>query len=193
MHAMDDVALTQRCAAGDADAQHVFFERTRQQIHRTMYRVLGSNRYIEDLLQETFIEVFRSLHNFRGDAALTTWVDTVAARVVYRYLAKRRRDALSLSTADEPLVAAVDAERQLDARTALRHLYLMLDRVEPMYRIAYTLHVIDGRPLQEVARISGCSVMAIKNRIWRARRLVQARAERDPVLRDFIAEWSTAP
>lgn len=193
LETMDDLALTQRCAQGDAAAQHVFFDRTRLQIHRTLYRVLGSNQHMEDLLQETFIEAFRSLHAFRGDAALTTWVDTVAARVVYRYLAKRRREPLPLMAADEPRAAAGDAERQLDARNAVRHLYLMLDRVEPMYRIAYTLHVIDGRSLQEVARISGCSVMAVKNRIWRARRLVQARAERDPLLRDFIAAWRTAP
>lgn len=190
---LDDVALTERCARGDAAAQHAFFERTRLQVHRTLFRVLGSNQHMEDLLQETFIETFRSLHAFRGEASLATWVDTIAARVVYRYLAKRRREALPLGAADELAGPSCDAERQLDARNALRHLYAMLDRVEPSYRIAYTLHVIDGRPLQEVARITGSSVMAIKNRIWRARRMVQARAERDPVLRDFVTAWRTAP
>jgi RNA polymerase sigma-70 factor, ECF subfamily len=190
---LDDVTLAERCARGDAAAQHTFFERTRVQTHRTLFRVLGSNQHMEDLLQETFIEAFRSLHAFRGDASLATWVDTIAVRVVYRHLSKRRREALPLTAADELRATPGDAERQLDARNAVRQLYAMLDRIEPIYRIAYNLHVIDGRPLQEVAQVTGSTVMAVKNRVWRARRMVQARAERDPVLRDFVTSWRTVP
>jgi DNA-directed RNA polymerase specialized sigma24 family protein len=68
----------------------------------------------------------------------------------------------------------------------MRRLYAMLDRIEPHYRIAYTLHVVDGRPMKEVASAMGCSTIAAKNRVWRARGMVHARALRDPVLAEFL-------
>ncbi|MET0387577.1 MAG: sigma-70 family RNA polymerase sigma factor [Polyangiales bacterium] len=191
--ALDELSLAQRCAAGDLTAQHLFFERERHQVHRTLYRVLGSNQHMEDLLQETFIEVFGSLQHFRGESSLHTWVDTIAARVVYRHLARRRQQLAPLSAADEVRANGGDLERQTDARHALRQLYGLLDRLEPKYRVAYTLHVIDGRPLKEIAAMTHCSVMAVKNRIWRARQWVHERAARDPVLRELVAAGRATP
>lgn len=189
---LDDLALTRRCADGDAAAQRELFERTRQQVHRTLYRVLGSNRYMEDLVQEAYVEAFRSIGTFRGDSTLRTWIDTIAARVVYRHLARRQL----APTGDDDLLAAPGCdgalERHTDARIALRQLYAILDRVDAKYRIAFTLHVIDGRPLKEVASIAGCSLMAIKNRIWRARRMIDKQAAREPALRDFVADLRPA-
>lgn len=190
---LDDLALAERCAAGDEAAQRVFFERESGQVHRTLYRVLGSNRQMEDLIQETFIEAFAALGSFRGVSSLHTWIDTIAARVVYRHLARRTRAAASLAVVSDEPAPGADPERQASARQALRRLYAMLDGIAPKYRIAYTLHVIDGRPLREVAAVCRCSVMAVKNRIWRARQLVHSRAERDPVLREFMPAWRPVP
>jgi RNA polymerase sigma-70 factor (ECF subfamily) len=190
---LDDVSLAQRCAAGELVAQHAFFERERHQVHRTLYRVLGSNRGVEDLIQETFIEAYRSIHSYRGDSSLHSWIDTIAARVVYRFLARRRLEQAQLSAAEHASVSNADLERQTDARLALCQLYRMLERLEPKYRIAYSLHVIDGRPIKEIAHITRCSVMAVKNRIWRARHLVHERAARDPVLRDFVTTLRPVP
>jgi len=190
---LDDMALAQRCAAGDEAAQRLFFERESVQVHRTLYRVLGSNRQMEDLIQETFIEAYNAIGSFRGASSLHTWIDTIAARVVYRHLARKALPTAPLTALAQEPAPSTDPERQLGARRALHQLYAMLDGIEPKYRIAYTLHVIDGRPLQEVAQVSRCTVMAVKNRIWRARRLVQARAERDPVLREFITALRPTP
>jgi len=126
--------------------------------------VLGSNEHMEDLLQESFIEVFKSLSSYRGEASLATWVDTIVTRVVYRHLSQRRAQLVSLAAIDDVRCCSGDLERQLDASHALRQLYAMLERVDPKYRIAYTLHVIDGRSLREIAQITGCSLMAVKNR-----------------------------
>jgi RNA polymerase sigma-70 factor (ECF subfamily) len=190
---LDDQSLARRCAAGERAAQQAFFERERTQVHRTLYRVLGSNQNMEDLLQETFIEAFGSIHSFRGDSSLRTWIDTIAARVVYRHLSRRALKLAPLTCLDEHSAPRSDLEMQTDARRALQQLYAMLDRVEPKYRIAYTLHVIDGRPLKEVAQITRISVMAVKNRIWRARHLVHERAARDPLLRDFVSAVRPVP
>lgn len=174
-------------------AQLELFERTRHQVHRTLYRVLGSNQQMEDLVQEAFIEAFRSIGSFRGESTLRTWVDTIAARVVYRHLSRRKLAPAPESELNAARGCDGELERHTDARVALRRLYGILDRVEPKYRIAFTLHVIDGRPLKEIAHIAGCSVMAVKNRIWRARQLVHKHALREPALRDFVTDLRQDP
>lgn len=188
-----DVELARRCAAGEREAQRAFFLQQRAQVHRTLYRVLGSNRQIEDLIQETFIAAFGALGSFRGESSLNTWIDTIAARVVYRHLARREPRPVHLQAVASMASDAPDPERQAVAREALRRLYGALDRIEPKHRIAYTLHELDGRPVKEVARITRASSLAVKNRLWRARRSLHARALRDPLLREFLSTLKATP
>jgi RNA polymerase sigma-70 factor (ECF subfamily) len=182
----DAVELLSRAAAGDRDAQLQLFERQKLQVHRTLYRIMGGNREMDDLAQDAFVEVFRSLVTFRGESSLETWIDTITVRVAFRHLSRRapRPEHLSVVAGDE---TAADPERAVQARHAMRRLYAILDRLEPKYRIAYALHVIDGRSLREVARVTGVSLVAAKNRVWRARRMVNERARRDPYLAELIA------
>ena len=184
----DELELAQRCAAGDRAAQRELFNQQRTQVHRTLYRVLGTNRQVEDLIQETFIAAFGALPSFRGESSLATWVDTIAARVVYRHLARRSPPAPHLQPLSVPAADAPDPERELLAREALRRLYAVLDRLEPSHRIAYTLHVIDGRPMKEIARMTRSTRLAVKNRVWRARRSLHARALRDPLLAELVTQ-----
>ena len=81
LDSIDDLTLARRCASGDAAAQRAFYERERLQVHRTLYRVMGGNSHMEDLIQETFIEAFGAIASFRGGSTLHTWIDTIAARV----------------------------------------------------------------------------------------------------------------
>lgn len=181
----DALQLASRCAANDRDAQQRLVRQQRDQVHRTLYRIMGSNQYMEDLAQDTFVEVLRSIASFAGRSSLATWVDSIAARVAYRHLTRRDARIPYLHAVDE-LAADDDVERAGRAREAVRRLYAALDRIEPKHRIAYTLHVVDERSLQEVAEITGASVLAVKNRVWRARRQLNERARRDPVLAEYL-------
>ena len=180
-----DWALAQRCAAGDRAAQRQLFDEQRTRVHLVLYRILGSNHEIEDLVQEAFVRIFRSLGRYRGEASLSTWVDRITARTAFRYLSSRPTQAVRL----ELLSSAADAvpEEELQLRDIARRLYAVLDRLAPKYRIAYTLHAIDERPLSEVAEITDVSVVAAKSRVWRARRMLKRLARSDQVLNEFLA------
>jgi RNA polymerase sigma-70 factor (ECF subfamily) len=183
-----DLTLARRCAEGDRAAQRQVFDGQRERVHLILFRILGSNRDIEDLIQDAFIAIFRSLPNYRGEASLATWVDRITTRVALRYLSRMppatvRLELVRFEVARER--ATLDHEHHL-RQVALR-LYALLDRLDPKYRVAYALHVIDERPLAEVATIMEVSTVAAKNRVWRARRMVQKRAQSDPVLREFLS------
>lgn len=180
--------LVDRCLDGEQAAARELFRQQHRRIQASLYRILGSNRDMDDLLQETFIQVFGSLGKFRGEARLSTWIDRIAVRVAYRHLSRRRPAALDLEAVAEPGGPRNEPFEQTMAREGVRRLYDALAQLPPAGRIAFTLHAVDGRSVAEVAELVGASVTATKLRIWRARRALQKCAADDPILREFLAD-----
>lgn len=188
----EELELARRCARGDREAEWAVFRLLRVPIHRTLFRILGSSRHAKDLTQDTFLEVFRSIGSFRGDCRLASWAEVIASRVVFRFLRSRPPRPEHLSVVPEP-GDDPKLESRVDAREAIRRLYAILDRLEPKYRVTYALHVIDGRPLREVATSTETTYVAAKNRAARARKMVNERARRDPLLRRFLERGGESP
>ncbi len=195
---VEDVLLVDRCLTGEPAATRELFRRHRARVHASLFRVLGGNRDMDDLLQEAFLQVFQSLKGWRAEASLATWIDRVAVRVAYRYLSQKGRrvpiDPTAQGEDEGPIAIAPSgvgpgARRQL-ARDGVKRLYAVLETLSPAARLAFTLHEIDGRPLAEVAKLVGSTVTATKLRVWRARKTVEQAAAKDPVLSEFIAPLS---
>jgi RNA polymerase sigma-70 factor (ECF subfamily) len=188
---VEDVLLVDRCLTGEPAATRELFRRHRHRVHASLFRVLGSNRDMDDLLQESFLQVFQSLRGWRAEASLATWIDRVAVRCAYRYLSKRGRRVETDPLDDEAAaLAAPDegpGERRQLARDGVARLYAVLDELAPAARLAFTLHEIDGRSMAETAALVGSSVTATKLRVWRARKRVETAAAADPVLREFLS------
>ena len=184
----DDAALVARCLAGDRAAERDLFRREKGRVHGTLYRVLGSNRDMDDLIQETFLEVFRSLKGFRGEAKLSTWIDRIAVRVAYRHISQKKPVPVALELISEPEGEDPEADSRAQAREGLRRLYAVLATFPPPARLAFALHVLDGRSIAEVAKLVGASGIATKLRIWRARRELEKRAAADPILLEYLPE-----
>lgn len=179
--------LVRRCVEGDRAAQTRLFREEVRRVHGLLYRVLGPNGPHEDLIQETFLRVFKSLPQFRGDALLSTWIGGIALNVAYGHLRSNPPPTVRLELVPDTRANEVEAEQQLAARQGLRRVYQILDRMDPRLRVAFTLHAIDGRPLREVAELMSASVVATKARVWRARRELDRRAKRDPLLLSILA------
>jgi RNA polymerase sigma-70 factor, ECF subfamily len=184
---VEDVLLVDRCLTGEPAATRELFRKHRGRVHASLYRVLGTNRDMDDLLQEAFIQVFQSLRGWRAEASLSTWIDRVAVRCAYRYLSQKGRRIRTEEMSDEDIAGGegASASRQL-ARDGVKRLYAVLDELGPAARLAFTLHEIDGRPLAEVAKLVGSSVTATKLRVWRARKKVEEAAAQDPILSEFV-------
>ncbi len=182
----DDLRLAERSVAGDRGAQRELFGAHKRRVYATLFRVLGHGGPMEDLVQEAFLNVFRSLRTFRGEASLATWIDRCTVRVAYAWLARRKAAPPPLELVHEVASDSPSAERRALAREAARHLYAELDRMDPKLRVAFTLFAIDGRTLIEVATLMDASVVATKTRVFRARRALEAAARKDAVLASFV-------
>ena len=190
---VEDVLLVDRCLTGEPAATRELFRRHRNRVHASLFRVLGSNQDMDDLLQEAFLQVFQSLRGWRAEASLATWIDRIAVRVAWRYLSQRKaapptlelvEDAVPLAVVAPPTVGA----RRVMAREGVRRLYAALDALSPSSRVAFALHEIEGRSMADVASLTGATVTATKLRVWRARRALEAAAAADPVLREMLEE-----
>lgn len=181
-----DFELAQRCCAGEPSAQRDLFHREKRRVHATLYRVLGSNSDIDDLIQEAFLEIFRGLAGFRGDASLSTWIDRITVRIAYAYIGRRKVASVPLALVAEVPAGDATAEQRAMSRQAARRLYAVLEGVEARQRIAYLLHVVDSWSIREVAVAMEATEVATRVRVWRARRFVEAASRCDPLLVDFV-------
>lgn len=172
---------------GDTGAQRELYHREKRRVHAVLYRLLGSNSHMEDLVQESFFQIFRSLRTFRGQASLGTWIDRCTVRVGYTYLSSMKLRPVPIGHL-EPESRAPSAESTLRAREATRRFYQALDRIKAKQRVAFVLHEIEGRSMQDVATLMEATVVATKVRVWRARRALEERARKDPWLSDFLEE-----
>ncbi len=184
----ENLALARRAAAGDRDAQRDVFLAQRKAVHHTLYRILGSNRELEDLVQDAFFEIFRALPSFRGDSTLTRWCQTIATRIAYLAISRKKPVAIDLALVEDTLANDSDTRRESQIREAARRLYAALDRLDPKQRIAFALATIDGLSMAEVAALTESSIVAVKTRVWRARKDLMKRAAKDEVLRSYIGE-----
>jgi RNA polymerase sigma-70 factor, ECF subfamily len=181
----EGTALARRAAAGDRSAQREVFRRLKSPLHSTLYRILGSNAHLEDLLQDTYIEIFRSLASYKGEAQLSTWSNRIAVRVAFRYL--RRLRAVKLDSVPPHLSVVGSPEEHMIHREGVRRMYAAMDRMKPEQRIAFALFTLDGRSLKEIADLTGVSLIAAKSRLWRARQQMLAAARTDGILAQYLS------
>ncbi len=185
---MSDHELARRAAEGERHAQEMLFRCLKKAVHATLFRVLGSNRHMEDLLQECFIEIFQSLVSYRGEAKLTTWADRIAVRVAFHYL-KRQSGRERRELQSEPSLRLVGSpEDDACHREGVARLYAALRQLKPEHRLAFALFALDGRSVEGVAVATGVSLVAAKSRISRARQKLWALARKDDLLMTYLVE-----
>lgn len=185
----NDLTLARRAAEGDRVAQRELFHAQKRSVHHTLFRILGNNRELEDLVQDAFLEIFRALPSFRGDSTLSRWCQTIATRTAYLAISRRKPTPVDLETVEDTIAHDdPDAHRIALAREAARRLYAAMDRLDPKMRIAFALSVVDGLSIGEVAQLTDSTTVAVKTRVWRARRELFKRAQKDQLLAGYLQE-----
>ena len=176
----DDEVLLARARAGDVDAFAEFVRRYEHRVRGVLLRLLDDDRDVEEATQDCFVQAWRNLHHFRGDAAVFTWLYRIA---VNEALARLRRKRLPTSDIDEaPGRMPRAADSAQDAAEASELEAFLAERIralEPEYRAPLVLRDVIGLSNQEVADILELSLPAAKSRIHRARMRI----------REELARW----
>ena len=150
-------------------------------VYHLALNLLGNPEDARDLSQDVFLTVFRSIHRFRGDSALQTWIYRIVvnqARNQQRWWRRRKRaDQVSLEAVfvDPPAPPATTSpERALDRKELRRRLWSALERLPFEQRSAVVLRELHGMRYAEIAFSLGVSTAAVKSRLARARQTLRA-------------------
>lgn len=169
-------ALVQRAAEGDMRAFRTLYDAYLRRTAAQVARILGPCPEVEDVVQEVFVQVHRSLHKFRGDSAFSTWLYRVTWNVSVSHL--RRRNPTVDLPALRQFAACTETWGQLEAREQVRTMYAGLDELPVDYRQAFLLFEVEGKSLKEIAAMTGTSLNTVASRVRRSRERLRALLER---------------
>jgi RNA polymerase sigma-70 factor (ECF subfamily) len=161
----DDAGLVKRCLRGDADAIRRLVDRFHNDVYGVCVRLLHNRHDAEDVTQEVFLRVFRSLRGWDASRPLKPWIMSIAVNRCRTWLAQRVRrpelvDYLQDTVAGQP--ADDSTELLTEIHAALADL-----RVE--YRTVFVLFHEQGQPYEEIAQTLDRPVGTIKTWLHRAR------------------------
>lgn len=180
---VDERFLIRRILQGDEAAEREFYDRYVDRIYRLSYRMTGDDELAREFTQETFIRAFDRLAEYRGEAAVSTWLHSIAVSVTLNGLRRYRRhhdreteldDARNLGTT--PLDAV-----EPDLKSRLKR---AIDALPEMYRTVFLMHDAEGYTHEEIGAVLNVPVGTSKAR------LARARARLREALSDFAEEFA---
>jgi RNA polymerase sigma-70 factor (ECF subfamily) len=174
-----EAALIQRCATRDEEACAELVNEHQRMVYQLSLNLLGDHNEALDLSQEVFLRVFRTIHAFRGQSALRTWIYRIVinqARNRQRWWRRRHRSqqvSLDEHIRDhgDPPERGNDGspERVLGQKVMADRIRTALDELPFDQRTALVLREIDGLSYDEIGFSLGIAVGTVKSRLARAR------------------------
>ena len=168
-------SLVQRAQRGDEQAFATLFQLHKKRVYSVCLQMTKDVADAEDLTQEAFMQVFRSVNSFRGDSAFSTWLYRVAVNTVLMKM--RRRKSPPVLSLDEPLSSdSPSLKREVGKqdpslsgaidRIALRR---ALEELPGGCRQIFDLHEVEGYQHHEIAELLQCSIGNSKSQLHKAK------------------------
>jgi RNA polymerase sigma-70 factor (ECF subfamily) len=170
----DDRRLIAECLGGRRDAFGELVSRYQSRLYNAAHRLLGNPEDAADVVQDSFLNAYLSLHAFKGDAEFFTWLYRIAFNTAIS-LKRRKRAAVSLETGADGAIDPDDPSEYIRPGAALERsedearLYAALDRLSYEHREVLVLKDIDGLKYEAIAEILGVPIGTIRSRLHRAR------------------------
>lgn len=172
--AASETQLIARAQQGGEAAFAALFGAHKRRVYSLCLRMTGDTAEAEDLTQEAFLQLFRKISTFRGEAAFTTWLHRLVVNVVLMHLRKKGLQQVSLDEVDtsqeEPIKRdyGADDRRLLGSIDRLR-LGRAIAALPRGYRTVFVLHDVEGYEHNEIAQIMDCSTGNSKSQLHKAR------------------------
>jgi len=178
LRTVDDRALVGAFQAGNREAFDLIVERHRRSVYQVCYRFVRNHEDASDLAQDVFVRAFKGLKNFKGDAALGTWLYRVGVNA-----------CLNRVSLKQPRMEELDHEQHVDHRQPDPHELVARDeravrvrraiaQLPPKQRAALVLRMYQEMSHEEIAGTLGSSVGAVKANFFHAlgnlKRLLEA-------------------
>ncbi len=187
-----DSELVQRVAAHDHEAFRVLMKRHNQMLYRAARSILKNEAEAEDAVQEAYMQAYRAMGDFRGDAKLSTWLVRIVVNESISRLHKRARraeiirlegdeldqdrhsseDSMNQSPPEQPERAALRSETR-------RLLEAKIDELPDTFRTVFVLRAVEEFSVEEAAAALDIPEATVRSRFFRARGLLRESLSRE--------------
>lgn len=165
--------LVAACQRGEREAFRALFELHRDRVYSIALRFSGDEFAAMDIAQETFLKLFANIGDFRGEAALQTWIYRLVVNSCFDYRRRTRRFAPLADGLLGTLRASADALGDLLRREASRSVRSAIERLSPPLRMAVVLRYTEGLSYEEIAKALNCSPGTVASRLNRAHKALE--------------------
>ena len=160
------------CREGDPDAFRALFEAYKDKVYSIALRYSGDPAAAMDIAQDTFVKLYSSLREFRGEASLETWLYRV---VVNRCLDHRRRLLQRMPFVGDLIEAGESILQRLVKAEAAQTVEQAVAKLPEDQRIVVVMRYTEGRSYEQIAEILGCSRGTVASRLSRAHKTLERR------------------
>ena len=162
---------------GDAGAFEFLYRLHCRRVYALCLRMVKDPSEAEDLTQEAFMQVFRKIHTFRGEAAFSSWLHRLTANIVLMRLRRKKLSSISLDQLfagddgdDRPYNEPGAPDLRMTGLFDRSNLQRAVNQLPEGYKATFLLHDVQGYEHRQIARILGCSVGTCKSQLHRARK-----------------------
>lgn len=186
--AADDASLIARVAAGERPAFELLMRRHNRRLYRLARAVLGEDAEAQDALQDAYLSAYRSIGQFRGEAALSTWL----SRLVLHACAARQRRSLrrqnivpivSADTHMDAIAAVADTAETPDRLVARSQIRSVLERkvseLPEIFRVVFVLRSVEEMTVEEIAATLSVPAETVRSRHFRAKGMLREALARE--------------
>lgn len=176
--AQNEQALIDRFCNGDFTAFHELVGRYKRKIYNLAFDITGNHHDAEDVSQEVFIKVFRSLRTFRRDAKMSSWLYKITVNTSIDSLRKKSSrpkklmDEIKKANIQENPpgsgITDMDPERSTEAAIIQQHISKALEKVSPRERSVFVMRHYNDLKMNEIAEILDVSIGTVKSLLFRA-------------------------
>ena len=179
-----DLNLVKRAKKGDYQAFDLLVIKYQTRLISTAFKFVKDMQIAEDIVQDSLIKSYKSLHSFREDSSFYTWVYRITVNTAKNFLVskKRRGELLQAEIGKEGAIEieqfSLDSPEALLMRSQLKHLIEnCLNQLSEETKTAITLREFDGLSYEEISKIVNCPVGTIRSRIFRGREILDKEIE----------------
>ena len=189
--ALDDIELARRIASGDNVAFETAMRRHNGMLFRVARSILKDDHEAEDALQEAYVDAYRQIAKFRGDAKLSTWLTRIVINEALGRLRKRKRDGVVVpliaaqrdaQEREEPALEDRSSESPENAvlRSEVRRLLEQkVDELPVAYRTVFIMREVEEMTVEETAMCLSIPNATVRTRLFRARALLRESLARE--------------
>ena len=161
--------LVERCKQGDSPSYKALYQRYAKAMYNTSLRIVNNTADAEDVLQESFLDAFRSLHDFHYRSTFGAWLKRIVINKSINTLRKRRMDLVDI---DETAVADMAEDEKLDEAALtykVEEVKKAIQRLPDGYRTVLSLYLLEGYDHEEISGILGITHNTVRTQYIRAK------------------------